>query len=94
MKKAARFLTSSLTLALLALTPVAVHAQSSDGVIDVGSGTTSSSTTSTTTAGIPNTGAAPENRFVQSSRIFALGSLVGAGIGLGIITLRKKRFNQ
>lgn len=88
MKKITRMLLSLVTIALFTMVPISVYAQDDSGVISV-----ESSTPATTSAGVPNTGAAPKNNLLAPSLIFISGSLVGAGIGLGIVTARKKRTN-
>jgi len=97
MKKIARIITSATTIATIALLPGAVRAQ---GVvpIEVGSSATTPPTTTTdtvTTAGIPNTGIAPaHNKVFTNSLVFIGGSALGAGLGFGYLTMRKKRLNQ
>ena len=95
MKKIARILASIVTITSLTLVPMAVQAQ--EDVIEVGDGTTTTSeTTSLPSTGAsvqaPDTGIAPsENKVVQNLAVFVGGGMLGAGLGLGIITLKKKR---
>ena len=84
--KIRRIIVSTVAVASLALAPAAVYAQ--DGVVTV-DGTTDTSTT----AGVPNTGVAPENKMFKGSTVFVGGSLLGAALGLGLVTVRKKRDN-
>ncbi len=97
MKKITRIFASFLTISALTLVPVAVHAQESDDVISVDS-STSTGTTLPATGGsevkAPETGVAPSNKVAQNSAVFIGGSLLGAGVGLGIVTLRKKKSDQ
>jgi len=100
MKKVARILSSIITVASLALVPGAVHAQTSDP-IEVGSSSTTptdataTTTTTPTTPATPDTGIAPaHNKVVLNSAVFMGGSALGAGLGYGYLTMRKKRFNK
>ena len=90
MNKITRVLASLLTVTSLTLVPVAVHAQVTEEV--------PAETTIPATGGsevkAPDTGIAPSNKVAQNSAVFIGGSLLGAGVGLGVITLRKKKFNQ
>ena len=90
MKRLSRILVSLATVVSLGLTPVAVHAQ----VEELEPTTTELPSTGGTEVQAPDTGIAPSNRVAQNAVVFGGGSLLGAGIGLGIVTLRKKRFNQ
>lgn len=50
---------------------------------------------STPTAGVPETGIAPQSsKLLQNTLIFILGSSLGAGIGYGIVSYKKKRYNS
>lgn len=79
----------ALIITALTLAPAAVHAQDS-GVLEVDSGTT---TSTPAPAGVPSTGIAPENKVLENSSVFIAGSVLGAGAGLAVVTLRKKRTN-
>lgn len=91
MKKLLAKISLITALTLFTFTPVAVLAQ--EGVIDVGGGDTT--TLPETGAGVPDTGIAPtENKAVQNIAVFAGGSLLGVGIGLGVIKLRKNSLDK
>lgn len=105
MKKIIHYIASASLLAALAVVPVGVHAQDTGGVIEVGGGASSPApapapapTTPLPSAGgsepapeTPKSGIAPsDNKLVQNSLIFVVGGTLGAGIGLGIVTARKK----
>ncbi len=75
----------------MGLTPVLVHAQEVEEVVP---DPTSLPSTGGTEVAAPDTGIAPSNRVAQNSAVFIGGSLLGAGVGLGIVALRKKKFNQ
>lgn len=103
MKKLIHFTATSALLAVLIVAPVSVSAQDG-GVIEVGGGTTSTTeTTPTPTTTLPTTGgsettpAAPKsgiaptkNKLAQNALVFLGGGALGAGLGLGIIAVRKK----
>ncbi len=104
MKKIIQFVTSTFAVLTLLLVPVAVHAQDATP-IEVGgdSSTTATPTTTTspttatttTTAGTPDTGIAPKGHRVTSNvAVFAAGSVLGAAIGFGIITIRNKQSDE
>ncbi len=88
MKKIARMLASILTVASLTLVPVTVHAQTVEEV------PSELPVTGGSEVGAPETGIAPSSTAVQSAAVFIGGSLLGAGIGLGVITLKKTKLNQ
>lgn len=92
MKKFLRIVAASLTVLSITLAPVAVHAQVVEEVES--DPTTALPSTGGTDVAAPDTGIAPSNRVAQNSAVFIGGSLLGAGIGLGVIAFRKKKFNQ
>lgn len=91
---------SSLMILSILLVPVAVHAE---GPIEVDSPPetpTESSTlpqtgaapTPTPTPTTPDTGIAPpSNKVMQHIIVFIAGGVLGAGVGFGILTIRKYR---
>lgn len=86
MKKTFQILAIVFGLTAFGLAPVVVQAQAND-IIEVEDGTIPS-------AGAPDTGIAPkENKVLQNAAVFVGGSLLGAGIGLTFLTMRKKRFD-
>lgn len=57
--------------------------------------TTTTDTTTPTTAGVPETGIAPQpSKLLQNTLIFIVGSSIGAGIGYGIVSYKKNRLNS
>ncbi|MBP9738525.1 hypothetical protein KBD20_02465 [Candidatus Saccharibacteria bacterium] len=91
MKKISNLLASVIITASLVFTPVVAFAQELPPEEVTVAETTTPTTTPTTTAGVPETGIAPEpSKLAQNTLVFAVGGTVGAAIGLGIITLRKK----
>ncbi len=89
MKKISNLLASFIITASLVFTPAIAFAQDVPEVTV--SETTTPTSTPTTTAGVPETGVAPApSKLAQNTLVFAIGGTVGAAIGLGIITLRKK----
>ena len=99
MKKLTRIFASLLTISALTLVPVSVYAQTPDEeVISVDSAPAPETDTLPATGGsevkAPDTGIAPSNKVAQNTAVFVGGSLLGAGIGLGIVTLRKKNTDQ
>lgn len=86
MKKFASILTSGLMAISLLAVPVVVHAQDPDPIlID----TPSDAPTT------PDTGIAPPNsKLTQNALVFTTGGLLGAGLGLGLISLKKKQSNK
>lgn len=101
MKKILQFISAPLIAATLLLVPSAASAQDIP-TVEVGSSqttpTTTSSTpttTSTTTAGVPETGIAPApSKAVQYVGTFAIGGSIGALVGLGIVSLKKRSAAQ
>ena len=89
MKKIARILVAIVAVLSLGLAPGVVHAQVEEVVP-----TTELPSTGGSEVKAPDTGLAPTNRVAQNAAVFVGGSMLGAGLGLGIVTLRKKRFNQ
>lgn len=96
-KKFALLASTLFTLVFLVGTPIVV-AQSSDTLdstsittLDSSTDTSTADTSSTETATVPDTGIAPsENRVLMNSVVFAGGALLGAGVGFGVLQLRKK----
>ncbi len=96
MKKIARILSLIVTVTALTLVPVAVHAQST---IDINDPTTTDPTTLPTTGAetpaTPDTGIAPtENKLVANSLVFIGGGALGAALGYGFLTYRKRQHNS
>lgn len=98
MKKITRFTTSFLATGALVLIPMTAHAQDATP-IEVGGGPSSSTPaptnpttpTTPTTAGTPETGFAPKGHYVtENLAVFVGGSVLGAALGIGVITLRRK----
>ncbi len=97
MKKLASILTSGLMAISLLAVPVVVHAQDPDPIlIDTPSDTpTTVPTTGADTPTTPDTGIAPPNsKLTQNALVFTTGGLLGAGLGLGLISLKKKQSNK
>lgn len=91
MQKIKRLVVSFITVLTFALVPVSVHAQ--EDVVTVDGDPTD--TTTTETVGIPETGIAPkEGGLFTSSAVFLAGSTIGAGVGLGVLALKKRQTNQ
>lgn len=97
MKKITALITSLSIISSLVLLPGIVLAEDT-GIpsIDVSTAdaTSDPSTTSTTdtTAGVPETGIAPQqSKLAQNSVVFLVGSSVGAALGVGIVAARKKK---
>ena len=100
-----RSIISAALLLVILVVPSTVRAQQS-GVIEVGGGQSPAAPTTPlpSTGGsdaaapaqapapaTPNTGIAPsENKPMQNALVFIGGGALGAGIGFGIITVRKK----
>ena len=90
MKKFLQIITLLFSLTVLGFTPVMVNAQSED-VIQVEDELPA---TAAPTPAAPNTGIAPtENNVLQNAAVFIGGSLLGAGLGLSVLNMRKKRLN-
>lgn len=84
MKKLITKITFISALSVLAIMPSTALAQ--EEVIDI----ENEETTTLPVTGAPDTGIAPSNNaVVQNTAVFIGGSLLGAGIGLGILKLRK-----
>ncbi len=92
MKKILQLLVASLAVLSIGFTPVVVHAQGVETVDEPD--TTALPSTGGTEAAAPDTGIAPSNHVAQNTAVFVGGSILGAGIGLGLVALRKKKFNQ
>ncbi len=98
MKKIARIFSSIITVAALTLVPAVVHAQSTIDIDDPTLGTTDTttlpSTGGTETPATPDTGIAPsENKVVANTLVFIGGSALGAALGYGFLTYRKRQQN-
>lgn len=86
MKKILAKLILITSLLFVAFTPSLAFAQ--EDIIDVDSDT--DTTTTIPTTGAPDTGIEPaENKVAQNIAVFAGGSLLGVGLGLGLIRLKK-----
>lgn len=95
MKKFARILSAIVTALSLVLTPAVVHAQVDPVEIGDSTDTTIPTTGGTDTPATPDTGIAPQdNKVLANLSVFVVGSAIGAAVGFGILTVRKKRFNQ
>lgn len=90
MKKIVQFVAAFITVLSIGLAPVAVQAQVVEEVEPT------DTTTLPQTGGVqaPDTGIAPSNRVAQNAAVFIGGSALGAGLGLGIVVLRKKKFQE
>ncbi|MFO0971198.1 MAG: hypothetical protein U0520_02490 [Candidatus Saccharimonadales bacterium] len=99
MKKIASILSSIITVAALTFVPAVVHAQSTIDIGDSTSGTTDPttplpSTGGTDTPATPDTGIAPsENKVVANSLVFVGGAALGAALGYGFLSYRKRQQN-
>lgn len=89
MKKITRILLATITMLSIGLAPAVVHAQI--GAVEEVGGPSALPQTGGTDVQAPDTGIAPSNRVAQNAAVFIGGSLLGAGIGFGVITLKKKR---
>lgn len=97
MKKFASILTSGLMALSLLAVPVVVHAQDPDPIlIDTPTDTpTTVPTTGAETPATPETGIAPpSSKLTQNALVFTTGGLLGAGLGLGLISYKKKQLNK
>lgn len=94
MKKIIRKIAASATVISLTLTPAMVHALGVEEVDSIPDTTTEIPSTGGTEVAAPDTGIAPSNNVVKNSAVFIGGSLLGAGIGLGVVAMRKKKFEQ
>lgn len=89
MKKIARIVLSATSILTMVLVPVAVKAQDASPIVV--DDTTALPTTGATPT-TPDTGIAPPStKFAQNIAVFTGGSLLGVGLGYGVITLRKKQ---
>ncbi|MCA9301536.1 hypothetical protein H6801_01510 [Candidatus Nomurabacteria bacterium] len=97
MKKFARILILTLVAFSILTTPTLVSAQDAGPiVIDTQEGddipSTGAAPESTPAPATPETGFAPtENKLLQNGIIFTIGGTLGAGIGLGIVALKKRQ---
>lgn len=90
MKKFTRFLAAFATIISISLAPAAVHAQVEEVITEPDPTTT----TLPETGGVPDSGIAPSSKTAQTAMVFVGGSALGAAVGLGVVTLRKKKFEQ
>lgn len=80
------------TLGLLLIPSVAMAQDVPTVEVETSTPTTTTETTPTTTAGVPETGIAPEpSNLLRNSAVFVVGGTVGAAIGLGIISLKRRK---
>lgn len=102
MKKLTQILSAPLIVASLLLVPAVAQAQDIP-VVEVGTSDTETTTTSdvtptttdTSTAGVPSTGIAPApSKAVQYVGTFAIGGSIGALVGFGIVSLKKRSTAQ
>jgi len=96
MKKITRLFTSAIATASLILIPMSVHAQveevpPTNSTPETAAPAPALPSTGGSEVKAPDTGIAPSNKVVQNTLVFAGGSLLGAGAGLGLITLRKNQ---
>lgn len=94
MKKIASIIFSATTALSLLVVPVVVHAQQDPDpiVIDTQETTELPETGATETPTTPDTGfAPPTSKLAQNAAVFMGGSLLGIGLGYGVISLRKKQ---
>lgn len=90
MKKILTKLSLIIAATFFVLSPSVVLAQEED-IIDI----ETEETTSIPATGAPDTGIAPpENKAVQNAAVFIGGSLLGAGIGLGVLKLKKNSLEK
>lgn len=90
MKKILTKLSLIIAATFFVLTPSVVLAQEED-IIDI----ETEETTSIPATGAPDTGIAPtENKAVQNAAVFIGGSLLGAGIGLGVLKFKKNSLEK
>ena len=89
MKKIASSIISIFTVFNVLLLPVAVHAQDSTPIVidDTTALPTTGATPETPASGI----APPNNKLVQNIVVFSGGGMLGALLGLGIVSYRKKQ---
>ena len=97
MKRFARILASTLIAFSILTAPTLVSAQDAGPiVIDTQEGddipSTGASPEPTHAPATPETGLAPtENKLLQNGIVFIIGGTLGAGIGLGVIALKKRQ---
>lgn len=96
MKKISRIIALIVLATSMSLVPVAVSAQGADPIpVDTGApAATELPSTGGSEVKAPNTGIAPNSKVAQNAVIFTVGSALGAAVGLGVITIRKKKFNS
>ena len=92
MKKVTSLIALISIVSSLVFLPVAVLADDIPSVDVNTSDATTTTTTTDTTAGVPDTGIAPQkSKLAQNSVVFLVGSSVGAALGAGIVVARKKK---
>lgn len=79
---------------LLVLPSSMIRAQGVEPIDIPATGGDSETTTTEESPKVPGTGIAPSGKFVQNIAVFTGGSLIGIGIGFGIITIRKQFVSQ
>lgn len=95
MKKITKIIAVFLAVLSISFAPAAVQAQVVEEVNpDPTAATTPLPSTGGSEVQAPDTGIAPSNRVAQNAAVFIGGSLLGAGIGFGIVTLRKKQLED
>lgn len=99
MKKIARILLSATTALSLLVVPVVVQAQDADPIVVddpfvtdqlPATGATPEPVTPTT----PDSGIAPPAELAKSAAVFVGGSALGAGLGFGLVSMRKKQLQK
>jgi hypothetical protein len=94
MKKFLRLITASVIVFSLALTPVVVRAEVVEEVDGTGDTTAPLPSTGGTEVAAPDTGIAPSSNVARNVAVFVGGSALGAAAGVGLVTLKKKKFEQ
>lgn len=91
MKKFLQILVAAVAVVSFGLAPVVVQAQTVEEIDDP---TTTLPSTGGSEVAAPDTGIAPTNNVVRNTAVFIGGSLLGAGIGLGFVAMKKKKLEQ
>ena len=94
MKKILRLIAASAFVFSLTLAPLAVRAQVVEEVDGTDETTTALPSTGGTEVAAPDTGIAPSNHVARNVAVFVGGSTLGAAVGFGLVTLKKKKLNQ
>lgn len=89
MKKYLSVLALVITLVIFTVAPV-----SAQDVLPVEIPETGAEEESSNTPAVPETGIAPSGRVAQNVAVFAGGSVIGLGIGFGIISVQKQLRKQ